>query len=544
MDIAGRGDHDEAIERSWHRPLRVWRRLTATACLGAVVLTAVVPATAGAGRPDAPTWSDEFAGAELDGTRWDHRASGDRHDGILTPDAVAVGDGMLTITTYTEDGDHYSGMISSLGGSTGFEQTYGYFEARMRFNSSPGQWSAFWLQSPTIGDPLGDPQEAGVEMDVVEHRVQCVEAPAPTPPQTCGPASAIADRAQHGLVWDGYGAAQQSAVKLSEPLAGLGNGSWHTWALNWSPNRLAFLYDDREIWSQTGPISRRDQHIILSSEVGAFFAGEVPQDGYGTRLTSTTNMQVDYVRAWETPVSAPLSTSAPVAAGSVDVGAALACSSGTWSGVPAPALTHGWLRDGASIAGATTPAYTVQPGDGGHALSCRVTATNLAGSAGAESNAVAIPAPAVAPAAPLAPPPAPPPLPAPFAFPPLDRSAPLATISGARTQVLGPAVVVRVTCRDEPCRATATSTIRVPRVGRARARTYRPTAALAIRAGTATTVRLRLSASARAAIRRALRSRRRVSARVDVRVSDSAGNARTLSRQIAIRLPPRRPAGR
>jgi len=92
--------------------------------------------------------------------------------------------------------------------------------------------------------------------------------------------------------------------------------------------------------------------------------------------------------------------------------------------------------------------------------------------------------------------------------------APLATISGARSQVLGPTVALRVTCRDEPCRASVTSTIRVPRIGRARARTYRPAAGVAIGAGTAATVRLRLSATARAAIRRALRSRKRVTARV------------------------------
>ena len=341
-------------------------------------------------------------------------------------------------------------------------------------------------------------------------------------------------------------ARQQSAIKLSEPLAGLGNGSWHTWALNWSPTGLAFFFDDREIWSQTSPISRRDQYIVLSSEVGAFFAGEIPEPGYGTRLTSTTNMQVDYVRAWETPVSAPVSTAAPVVSGSASVGAPLACSSGTWSGVPAPALSREWLRDGAPVAGAAAPAYTVRPGDGGHALSCRVTAANLAGSVGSESNAVPIPAPPVPPAAPLIPPPPPPPPPAPFVLapPPVDRSAPLATITGARSQMLGTTVAVRVTCRDEPCRANVTSTIRVPRVGRARARTYRPTAVLSLRAGTAATVRLKLSASARAAIRRALRSRKRVTVRVAVRVSDSAGNARTLSRQVAIRLPPRRSAAR
>ncbi|MDQ3849941.1 MAG: hypothetical protein M3296_04920 [Actinomycetota bacterium] len=34
------------------------------------------------------------------------------------------------------------------------------------------------------------------------------------------------------------------------------------------------------------------------SEVGRSFAGAIPEGGYGSRATSTTNMQVDYVRVY------------------------------------------------------------------------------------------------------------------------------------------------------------------------------------------------------------------------------------------------------
>ncbi|HVF77902.1 MAG TPA: glycoside hydrolase family 16 protein [Solirubrobacteraceae bacterium] len=245
------------------------------------------------------TWADEFNGTSLDLTRWSYRATGPRFDGIITPRAVSVGGGVLTIKTYTQLGQHYSGMIGTQKlGLAGFEQTYGYFEARVKFNSSPGQWSAFWLQSPTFGSPVGDPATAGVEMDIAEHRVRCVHAPAPTPPETCTPDNDISDRIQQALIWDGYGADSKSAVKLSDPLTGLGNGSWHTWALRWTPSDLTFYYDGVPTWSMTGPISRRSQFIVLSSDVGAFFAGAIPAGGYGTRATSTTNMQVDYVRVW------------------------------------------------------------------------------------------------------------------------------------------------------------------------------------------------------------------------------------------------------
>jgi beta-glucanase (GH16 family) len=249
-----------------------------------------------------PAWSEEFDGPGLDLGRWSYRASGARHDGVLTADAVSVGAGVLTIKTYTEAGKHYSGMISTQKvGSVGFEQTYGYFQARVKFNSRPGQWSAFWLQSPTLGNPLGDPATAGVEMDVAEHRARCVTAPAPTAPATCGPTKDITNRIQHALVWNGYGADSMAAVKLSAKLTGLGNASWHTWALRWSPTGLTFYYDGAVSWSQASPISRRSQYVILSSEVGAFFAGAIPAGGYGSRLTSTTNMQVDYVRVWTLP---------------------------------------------------------------------------------------------------------------------------------------------------------------------------------------------------------------------------------------------------
>lgn len=254
---------------------------------------AVVPTFAPIG------WSDEFGGSELDRSRWGYRSSGPRFDATVTPEAVAVGGGALTIKTFTEEGKHYVGMISSYPYTgAGLEQTYGYFEARVKFNSAPGQWSAFWLQSPTLGSPLGDPATAGVEMDIVEHRTRCVTAPAPTPPETCAPGNDVADRIQQALIWDGYGPESKSAVKLSDPLPGLGNGSWHTWALRWTPTDLTFYYDGVPTWSTDGPISRRDQHIILSSEVAEFFAGPIPAEGYGARAQTTTDMQVDYVRVW------------------------------------------------------------------------------------------------------------------------------------------------------------------------------------------------------------------------------------------------------
>lgn len=294
------------------RRVGAWR--TARLVLGATLAAAAGSAALGVAVAQAApqlTWSDEFNATSLDSSRWSYRATGARHDGYLTPDAVSVGGGLLTIKTYTENGSHYTGMISTEKRinpltlqSTGFEQTYGYFEARVKFNSKPGMWSAFWLQSPTNGLLVGNPELSGVEMDIAEHRARCITA-APDP-AVCDGADAdsaggdadITNRIQQALVWDGYSVFSKSAVRLSDPLAELGNDSWHTWALRWSPTALTFYYDGVEIWTQTGPISQRSEYIVLSSEVAEFFAGTIPTGGYGTRATTTTSMQVDYVRVW------------------------------------------------------------------------------------------------------------------------------------------------------------------------------------------------------------------------------------------------------
>ena len=457
---------------------------------------------------------------------------------------MSVADGLLTITTYTRSGNHYSGMIGTQRhGDAGFEQRYGYFEARVKFNSTQGQWSAFWLQSPTIGNPLGDPATAGVEMDIAEHRARCPRPLGdPPPPPVNGPPPCFEDPAAHriqqALVWDGYApGTSQAVVNFTDALPGLGNGSWHTWALRWSPTGLTFYYDDAELWSRSGPISRRSQYVILSSEVGEFFAGTLPPDGYGTLEESTTDMQVDYVRVWALP---PVNVAAPVLTGGPAVGEALACSTGSWGSDATPAFGFEWLSDGAAIAGATAASYTVRSADRGHALACRVTATTAAGTAGAVSDELAIPAPPPPPVLarpPLVLAPPPPPPPAPFVVaPPLDRTAPAATLSGATRQKLGPTVALTIACPDEACRATSSATVRVPRLGRAKAKTYHTAARTTLldRGGRAT-IRLTLSRTARRAIARALRARKRIVMTLTVGVADGAGNRRTLTRRVTLR---------
>ena len=104
-------------------------------------------------------WHDEFSGPKLDMKKWAYRELGKREHAVVTKEAVKLdGKGSLHLTTFEKNGTLYTGMIGTQGL---FQQKYGYFEARIRFQRLQGHHGAFWLQSPTYGKVLNDPGRSG-----------------------------------------------------------------------------------------------------------------------------------------------------------------------------------------------------------------------------------------------------------------------------------------------------------------------------------------------------------------------------------------------
>lgn len=217
-------------------------------------------------------WSDEFEGETLDTDKWGHRSAGPRRDGVNVPEAVTLdGEGHLAITTRRVGEAYHTGMIGTQGR---FETTFGYFECRVRLQREVGHWSAFWLQSPTYGEPIGEPAAAGTEIDVFEY---LRNSPA---------------HVQHALHWDGYGEHHRSAThRLRAPVLGAG---WHTFALHWTADRYVFYVDGVETWRTAHAVSQRDQYMILSLEVGSW-AGDIAEAALPDALL------VDYVRVYQQP---------------------------------------------------------------------------------------------------------------------------------------------------------------------------------------------------------------------------------------------------
>lgn len=260
------------------------------AALGTATAARSVPAGYGL------VWADEFDGQTLDAARWRHHQLGPRRDAVNLAEAVRLdGAGNLVIDTWTENGVHHTGMIDT---KDRFEPTYGWFEARIEFDSSPGMWSAFWLQSPTYGSVIGDPGASGVEIDVQEHRIECA------------PGCDLADFMTSTVHWDGYGA-QHKQISSGRAVPGLAGG-FHVYAFEWTPTAYRFYIDGELLWEpENPPVSHVPEYLLLSSEVEdvLLWAGFAPPGGYGTRETSTTRMVVDYVRAYQAvpePASAAL----------------------------------------------------------------------------------------------------------------------------------------------------------------------------------------------------------------------------------------------
>lgn len=88
-------------------------------------------------------------------------------------------------------------------------------------------------------------------------------------------------------------------------------------------------------------------------------------------------------------ITAPANSVAPVASGTPEIGETLSVTSGTWQ--RATSLAYQWRVNGSPVSGATGTTWLV-PGTVAHGdeVTCRVTASNVAGSASADSNVLDI----------------------------------------------------------------------------------------------------------------------------------------------------------
>ena len=225
-------------------------------------------------------WSDEFEGTTLDETKWNiYHQERIKPGGPLAwwdRDNISVEGGHLVVkTSRRTDGVYASGAINT---QNKYENTYGYYEIRVKLQKEQGHWGAFWLFTPGVNTTTGNRQgKDGTEIDIFE-----------SPFIGLGQ-----DRVQSALHYDGY-AAQHRSTEKSTYNMGLNDGNWHTFAVDWTPLWYRFYYDDVMVWETNfGGVSRVPQFMIISDEVGAW-GGLIDI----TRANLPDYMLVDYVRVY------------------------------------------------------------------------------------------------------------------------------------------------------------------------------------------------------------------------------------------------------
>jgi len=213
-------------------------------------------------------WSDEFEGNKIDLTKWGYRCLGPRGDAVLVKDCVSLdNDGHLVITTRKNGNQIETGMIGTEGK---FETKFGYFEARMKFQTEPGHWSAFWLQSSNMAK-VGNPKKNGVEIDIIELF------------------STDNESMFMNIHWDGYGD-EHKKIGSQYKDSSLADG-WHLVGLEWTAEHYRFFLNGKEVWRTTEAISHAKQYIIFSLEVRKW-AGDID------KAKLPDSLLVDYVRVF------------------------------------------------------------------------------------------------------------------------------------------------------------------------------------------------------------------------------------------------------
>ncbi len=188
-------------------------------------------------------WEDQFNGTALDPSKWEFRSPGPRRAGYNLPRTVQVKDGYLTIFY---DMAQDSVLVGAIGSQGRFETTYGYFECRAKMPKSIGPWAAFWIQSPKISQGE-DPALFGTEIDIFEYFKKYGD-----------------DITTHAYHW-AYGPNQKGVGPLKSELKGLGEG-FHTYALEWTPEKYVFYIDGLKFHEVREAISHIDEYMILSIE--------------------------------------------------------------------------------------------------------------------------------------------------------------------------------------------------------------------------------------------------------------------------------------
>ena len=236
-------------------------------------------------------FNDEFDGETLDRSRWtvcywwnDNGCTnlGNHEMEWYTPDNILLEDGILRLRAQeqefrTDGGQIYpytSGMITTGPASDdepqklGFAIQTGYVEIRARIPRGDGLWPAFWLLPIDLtSKPEIDVMEIlGNDPDMLEMHIHYLVDP------------------------------ETSESSGEDWLGPDFSADWHTFAIDWRPDRVVWIVDGIERWrfDEEAYVPATRMYLLLNLAVGGDWPGLPSPD-----TVFPSYFEVDYVRVWD-----------------------------------------------------------------------------------------------------------------------------------------------------------------------------------------------------------------------------------------------------
>jgi hypothetical protein len=256
-------------------------------------------------------FGDDFKGTDLDNTKWircnmsfnsscvpfNHELQ--KFNASLTNnDNIVVSGGQLHLVANQKNTGIWSGTVSTAPkgaqkfgynqpGYTGFEYTYGVYEARVKFPKGDGFWPSLWA--------LPDQQKYGGWPSSGEYDV--VEVNGTHPSQG------------HFTVHKSGNSCGPSDCAHNDPELGDMTTDYHTFALDWQPDSLTWYYDGRQVHKVTDKAYIRDYPFYLianfsmcpqnTNEAGGGGCWGGQTGGVNGSTPFPSSMDIDYMRVWQ-----------------------------------------------------------------------------------------------------------------------------------------------------------------------------------------------------------------------------------------------------
>ncbi|SFB62925.1 Beta-glucanase, GH16 family [Amycolatopsis marina] len=266
---------------------------TTAAAIGTATPHTPANATASDAQPAAVVFEDNFdgpAGSPVDGAKW-QLETGDNVNNRerqyytnSTRNAALDGQGNLVITARKENPGNFNCWYgrceytsARLNTAGRFSHTYGHYEARIKVSRGQGMWPAFWMLGNNFGD-VGWPDSG--EIDIMEN---------------VGFEPATIHGTLHG---PGYSGGEGIGAGYTLPDGQHFADAFHTFAVDWSPNRITWSVDGTVYQTRTPADLDGDRWVfdhpfflILNLAVG----GQWPGDPDGSTVFPN-QLVIDYVR--------------------------------------------------------------------------------------------------------------------------------------------------------------------------------------------------------------------------------------------------------